>query len=323
MKVNQLLQLVLFCLIPFLFIDASSGQQTLLEKRLWDLGHFPLFMLFAFLSLPYIKHQIPLSRNQHDIAMRVLACIVVLAVGIEGLQWFIGRSASFGDIRKDILGALIVYQFFYLKNINKSVILRASWLVTLLWFVLELYPVTEAGMDQWRKVHSMPILADFETEAELSRWGEGVFERSPFTFSISNKNTKEPSPEVNNNTLKLFLYKGAYTGIVGRGIHHNWQGYQFLQFDIFNPNKYSLGLKVKVEDQSSMGNNMSYQNRYNGVYQLQPGENQFRVPLTEIANAPNSRVMDMGNISRLSLFFSKLSESSFIYIDNIMLVDSK
>ena len=323
MKVNKLLQLFLFCLIPFLFIDASSGQQTLLEKRLWDLGHFPLFMLFAFLSLPYIKHQISLSRSQYDIAMRVLVCIVVLATGIEGLQWFIGRSASIGDIRKDLLGALIVYQFFYLKNINESVIFRTSWLITVLWFVFELYPLTEACVDQWRKMHSLPVLADFETEAELSRWGGGIFERSPFIFSVANKNTEEPSPKVNNKSLKLFLHKGAYTGIVGRGLHHNWQGYQFLQFDIFNPNEYSLRLKVKVEDQSSMGNNMSYHNRYNGAYQLQPGKNQFRVPLAEIANAPNSRVMDMGNISRLSLFFSKLSENSFIYIDNIMLVDSK
>jgi len=319
MKLNRITVLILLALTPLFFITIS-GQQTPLEKRLWDLGHLPFFMLLSFSFLPYVKQKMEVSKSPVFVVFQFIFYIFILAAGVELAQLTVDRKASFSDLRKDTLGIVITFQTYLLFNeiIDKK--WKLSYVFTLLWCLFELHPVSEAALDRWRMGQSMPNLANFETETELLRWSEGSYERLPSEVLKFSGNFASHPKKINNHVLKIALNTKRYTGIVGAGLFRDWSEYRALQFDIYNPNDYLLRLNIKVEDASAMSKGMAYHNRFNGTYKLHPGSNRIQVPLDEIANAPYEREMDLSAIQRLSLFFSRLPESSFIYLDNVMLV---
>jgi hypothetical protein len=203
-------------------------------------------------------------------------------------------------------------------TVNKA--WKISWFFTFLWCVFEFYPVSEAALDRWRMTQSIPNLANFESETELLRWNDGVYERYPSEALGFSKKTAPNKAQSKNHVLKVTLNTHRYTGIVGAGLFRDWSGYDALQFDVYNPNDYDLNLNIKVEDESAMGGAMGYHNRYNGKYKLRSGSNRIRVTLEEIANGPRGREMDLSKIHRLSFFFSRLPEPSFIYLDNVTLL---
>jgi len=319
MKLNRIAVLILLALTP-LFFTTISGYRTALEMRLWDLGHLPFFMLLSFAFLPYVKQEIEVSKRPVFVVFKFIVFIFILAVGVEVVQLMVGRTASFSDLRKDTLGIVITFQTYLLYNeiIDKK--WKLSYVFTVLWCLFELYPVSEAALDRWRIGQSMPNLANFETETELLRWKGGNYKRlSSEDLAFSESFALHPK-KINNHVLKIALNTKRYTGIVGAGLFRDWSGYRVLQFDIYNPNDYFLHLNVKVEDASSMSEGMKYDNRFNGIYKLYPGSNRIQVSLDEVANAPRNREMDLSAIRRLSFFFSRLPESSYIYLDNVMLV---
>jgi len=319
MKLNRIAVLILLALTP-LFFTTISGYQTALEKRLWDLGHLPFFMLLSFAFLPYVKQKMEVSKRPVFVVFKFIVSIFILAAGVEVAQLMVGRTASFSDLRKDTLGIIITFQVYLLFNgiIDKR--WRLSYVLTILWCLFELYPLSEAVLDRWRMGKSMPNLANFETEAELLRWSEGSYERLPSEVLTFTESFASHPKKINNHVLKIALNTKRYTGIVGAGLFRDWSEYRVLQFDIYNPNDYPLRLNVKVEDAPAMSGEMVYHDRFNGIYKLLPGSNRIHVSLDEIANAPRERKMDLSAIHRLSFFFSRLPESSFIYLDNVMLV---
>lgn len=319
MKLNSIAVLILLALTP-LFFTTISGHQTALEKRLWDLGHLPFFMLLSFAFLPYVKQKMEVSKKPIFVVFQFICFIFILAAGVELVQLMVGRKASFSDLRKDTLGIVITFQAYLLFNEIIDKIWKFSCLFTVLWCLFELYPISEAALDRWRMGQSMPNLANFETKAELSRWSEGSYERLPSEVLTFSEDFAAHPKEINSHVLKIALNTKRYTGIVGAGLFRDWSEYKVLQFDIYNPNDYLLRLNLKIEDTSAMSGNMAYHNRFNGIYELHPGSSRIRVSLDEIANAPREREMDLSAIHRLSLFFSRLPESSFIYLDNVMLV---
>lgn len=320
MHQNNIAVLSLLALAPLLF-TTISGQSTLLEKRLWDFGHVPFFMLLSYAFLPYVKHNIQRSKRPLLVVVQVSFFIIIMAAGVELVQLAVGRTASFSDLRKDILGIIITFQAYLLLTGVLDKKWKLSWLFTVLWCLFELYPVSESVLDRWRVVESIPNLATFETKTELLRWNKGVYERiASKALALPNIIAQHPE-EIKNHVLKIALNTNHYTGIVADGLFRDWSGYKALQFDIYNPNDFLLHLNVKVEDEAAMvRGSMTHGNRYNGIYKLTSGFNRIQVSLQEIANGPSERKMDLSAIHRLSLFFSHLSESSFIYLDDVTLI---
>jgi hypothetical protein len=318
MAFNRIAFFVLVALTPLLFTTVSSPQ-SLLEKRLWDLGHLPFFMLLTFAFLPYAKQKIKKSKSPFLVVFQLFVFVFGLAASSEILQLMVDRKASFSDLRKDTLGIFIICQAYLLLNVATKEAWKVSWLITFLWCLFELLPVSEALLDRWRMRQSMPNLASFETNTELLRWGEGVYERYPSdTLRVFETGAQDPE-KPKNHVLKIALNTNRFTGIVGTDLFHDWSGYNAFQFDVYNPNNYILNLNVKVEDTSSM-DGMAYHNRYNGVRRLHSGPNRITIPFDEITSAPQGREMDIAAIRRLSLFFYALPESSYIYLDNVVLV---
>ncbi|MBV1871171.1 MAG: VanZ family protein [Gammaproteobacteria bacterium] len=321
MKGSKFLHFILFASIPLLFINDLYRHNTLLEKRLWDFGHLPLFMALAFASLPYLTQAIGLSKNKKLTVLKYFGSIVVLGMVIEIVQWVTGRNASFSDLRKDTLGALLIYLCFYFRDIKSRPIRWVSWVVALLWLGFESQPVTEAAIDRWRMNASMPVLADFETQAELTRWNGGRFQRAEMERDFPSESISDYSPNTINHALMVSFHTDGYSGIVGDGLHSDWRGFKALKMDINNPSAAFLKLNIKIEDRVSMGKDRSYQNRYNGMYTLQPGDNEVRISLDAVSNAPHSRVIDLGDVARLSLFFNNAPQKGHIYIDNVTLLE--
>ncbi|MBV1869965.1 MAG: VanZ family protein [Gammaproteobacteria bacterium] len=321
MKGSKFLHLVLFSFIPLLFINDLYNHKTLLEKRLWDFGHLPLFMVLAFVSLPYLNQATGLSKNKKLTILKYFGSIIFLAMAIEIVQWATGRNASFSDLRKDTLGALLIYLYFYFRDIKSRSIRWVSWVIALLWLGFESQPVTEAAIDRWRMKASLPVLADFETQAELTRWRGGRFQRVEVELDLPSENIENHSSQTRNHALMVSFHTDGYSGIVGDGLHRDWRGFKTLKMDINNPMASFLKLNVKIEDRLAMGKNRAYQNRYNGVYRLQPGDNNIHISLEKVSKAPHSRILDLSDVARLSLFFHNTPEKGHIYIDNIILLE--
>ncbi|MBL4608450.1 MAG: VanZ family protein [Pseudomonadales bacterium] len=319
MTQNKIILIVLLALTPLFFTAHSASQHTLLEKRLWDAGHFPFFMLLTFAFLPYVRTKIQVFGKPVFVVFQLFFLIFILAAGIEVIQSMVGRQASLGDLRKDVLGTVIICQAFLFSNNYIKKYRRLAGLFTLCWALFELHPLLEAALDRWNQVQSIPVLANFETDRELFRWNYGTYERYLFESPAYPQNSSTDRKKNKNHVLKISLNTDTFTGIAGVGLHPDWSGYSDLKFDFHNPNEYPLRLNVKIEDGYAMEIGRGYDNRYNSVYSLNPGHNTIHIALTDVAEGPENRVLDLSDIRRLSFFFSKLSAPSFVYLDNVVL----
>jgi hypothetical protein len=100
----------------------------------------------------------------------------------------------------------------------------------------------------------------------------------------------------------------------------NWEGYNYLLINIYNPNKNALKITAKITDYIHDMSEQSHNNRYNKGFTLLEGQwNIIKIPLEEVKNSPKTRELQLNNISRFSLFATDLTENKIIYIDSVTL----
>ena len=78
----------------------------------------------------------------------------------------------------------------------------------------------------------------------------------------------------------------------------------------------NLALRVKLEDD---GPSDSSEDRFELTVALQPGQNQIRIPIEEIANGPAMRSLRLNRMKRMSLFLNNSKSSQVLFTDKIHL----
>ena len=279
-----------------------------------DFLHAPFFALFAFLLDQKRR------RHQHENFCNLFffwILLLILALGLEAAQSWVGRDSNWHDGLANILGitAGILFSFSHaMGNLSRK------WLPRLLAILLIIAGCLYGVRGIWDTLqarYDFPVLADFESTDELLRWQT---REAQLTQSSKHAVTGKFSG-------RLVLGVGRYPGVSIELPANDWSVYRWLKIDIVWPNKNSsshvphrvpktLALRLKLEDQ---GPSNSIDDRFESTVLIHPGNNQIKIPLTEIANGPDNRLLRLDAMSTLSLFVTDLKNSRTLFIDQIRL----
>lgn len=272
---------------------------------LWESGH--LFLFFLGCSLFYTFYprfsNFTFVRQSAIILGATLFAIVVL----EGVHSFVsGKSLSGADVIGDIAGTLLFLSLRSKRNGGKHFLLYAMALL-LTGFVL--WPALSSFSDEMLARYQFPLLADFETPFEASRFegktGDGVLSKEQAFHG--------------KGSLRLSLSPGPWSGVMLKHFPSNWQGFAQLNFAVYNPSRQLVSLHVRIHDILHEQGGMLHTDRYNRIVSLPAGWTKVRISLAEVQTAPQARSMDLAQISGLGFFVVREENPLVLYLDTVRL----
>lgn len=302
--------LLLLLGLPFFFLGGPHFRSPRSYTQLWNLGHILYFALFTL----WLQRLPPLRRTLMPTAQRLgllFFCPLVVGIAIEYLQYLSnGRPPSGADICRNQLGVIIALVFQRPLPWHTELRLLPALLrgLTLLLLLFALLPLGKALWDEHQAQRQFPLLADFESPFELSRW------LYPRQLQYENTVVRH-----GRRAARVQLSTARYSGIALFHFPGNWQGYHRLHFSVYNPLPDPLELNCRIHDAAHKRHDSRYEDRFNTRFSLLPGWNDLNISLLQVAAAPKGRRMDMRNIEGFGLFVVEQKESLFLFLDHVYL----
>ena len=305
-KLRRHWQITLLSLMTaLLFIPFPMSDFSDYKNAIWDLGHVGYFFLLTRWLYGLFGHHLD------SLSARILTTllIVVLLSGvIEAIQFAIGRMASLDDAFNNLLGCLLALLVCQYKQIDGKAVRYSALFIVVLFAAWRLAPLSTILADYVVARAMHPVVANFETPFEMSRW------RSHFPLTLSD--------ESSSRELVVHLRPlNDYPGLTITPRVQDWRGYSVIQFEIFNNSQQVWNMHFRINDKQHKQTGFNYKDRYNTLFELSPGFNRFKVDLNQVKAAPVSRDMDMENIIRVSFFFRLEPTVGTIQFDNIVLLN--
>jgi len=303
-----LLVLLSALLLMLLFTAAGPDEGVPRSwKAVWNLGHVATFFIWTLTLLrffPWLR-----ERSFSVQSGKVLALTLLAATLIEGIQYLIGRSASLADIATGMVGSFVALAFFSppaaaLPRTRH----RAMRLLATVLLLLSLLPLLLALLDEARARRHFPMLGDFETPLELSRWN------SRAALAISDEQARH-----GRRSLQVRFTTARYSTVGMRYFIRDWRAYQWLRFSVYNPGQQPLMLSLRIHDRQHVRNGMPTRDRFNNRLAVRPGWNDYRIPLTRIRQAPSGREMDLAAVAELTFFVTRQPRIRTLYFDELRL----
>ena len=154
-----------------------------------------------------------------------------------------------------------------------------------------------------------PVLSDFETPFELTRWREMSTAHEIIQSEVRN----------GNSALKVTFAPGKHPHAVLREMIHDWSNYGNLNFSIYNPANKNNSMLILIHDHDSWRNSDDYKMRFDKKLSLKPGWNDISISTEEIKNAPRNRQLELHRIYSVSFILQQPKISSDYYLDHIYL----
>ncbi len=307
---NSILVLLSALLLMLLFTGggtADGGGEPRSWEAVWNLGHVATFFIWT-LTLQHFFHW-PEGHTFSVQWKKLLALSLLAATLIEGIQYVIGRNASVADIATSAVGSFAALAFFSpVASALPRARRRAVRLTAAALLLLTLLPLLLALLDEALARHQFPMLDDFETPLELSRWDS----RAP--LAISDKQARH-----GRHSLQVRFTTERYSTVGLRYFPRDWRAYQWLRFSVYNPGRRALMLSLRIHDREHVRQGMPYQDRFNGHLAVHPGWNDYRIPLARIRQAPRGREMDLGAVAELAFFVTRQPRLTTLYFDALRL----
>lgn len=284
---------------PLFFIGGPDWLSAPLFRTAWDQGHWVFFACLLF----WLQGRWPLRQPRQWLVLTLV--VLVLSAVIEGVQSLVGRQATWQDILTNLIGTWV--GLFWGQRTTPWVWLGR--LISLLLVLWQSQGVVEQGLAEYRQFRQFPVLSDFESRWDLVYWGGEV------------KRVKEPVAQGRYSLAVPLLStrENPYAGTHFRHLVGDWRGYRTLNLSIYNPDADSLRMTLRINDEIHDRTENLYSDRYNGRLMVEPGWNHYRIPLEDIANAPEARTMDLAHVNRLLIFATGVSEPRWVYLDNLRL----
>ncbi len=140
------------------------------------------------------------------------------------------------------------------------------------------------------------IICDFEN---IKVWG--ISPERGFNLSLSSVYVTE-----GKKSLKVVYPISKWPSINTKKLSHDWRNYDFLTFDVYNPENEKVNFVVRLDDNKKK--------RINIDYPLVHGWNHVKIPKNKI-----DRGIDANNITFVVLFLNKPSKRITLYFDNMRL----
>jgi len=298
---EKLIGLVILALTPFFFIHSPLWLLNEAGYAINNLAH----VVFFFLLTALVDGRIGLT-GARAVLVATLA-VFALSLIIETAQAQIGRSASWHDVLRNLLGCWLA--LFWLHRATPALWL-GRWATALL-LMAEVALLAQPVVEQFSLARKLPLLASIESERELDYW-----EASGSYISRSPEQASDGS-----HSLKVQLGEPPYPGVALKNLPRDWRGFDALLMDIHNPQDHELTLTLRVHDSLHRFGPaaLEYSDRFNRRLQLQPGWNTIALPLQDISQAPQGRSMDLGRIQEIRIFSDDAHAGELFYLDHLRL----
>ncbi len=306
-----LLGTALLCLVIFFGLPGLTAWQLVLQ----NFAHGPVFALLAVVTAGLLRLRWPPGRGpgaRHYLL--VLAICMLLGVLTEIAQGLYdpGRNVSAGDLFRDLLGTLVGLGITAAWDWHRHG-LRRPWLLAagLVAGLILIAPPLEAAAAYALRALRLPVLVS--PDGPLNEY---------FLEARGAELERVPLPEdwarhAGEHALRVRLQRPKWPGVALVEPPPDWRGHRFLVLDLVNPQDEVLPLMLRILDRQ---HDWRHEDRFNRPLELAPRSRQaMRIPLEDIASAPDGRHMDMSRIADLLLFRSVPGEPREFLIVRIAL----
>jgi VanZ family protein len=308
LKITALLAIGIALLFALFFLGGPDHLAPRSIQYGWNLGHILFFALLTGLLLRLSPKLIGQSFLFQFFF--IISITLFLGLLIEIFQYGLNRMPDIRDLLRNLTGALAVLFFFSpaRKTLSRPKV-RMMQLLIVLFLAADFYPLATLLLDERRAIRKFPVLADFESRREISRWSGTA------DFAIVG-NPSDPA----DHLLRIFFDTQPYSGIFLRHFPRDWRGYSHLSWTIYNPSATVLRLTCRIHDLQHTRGRQQYADRFNKTFPILPGKNESSISLEDIAAAPASRRMDTANIRAIGFFVTRLPDRQTVYLDDLRLI---
>jgi hypothetical protein len=290
------------------------------DTRLWgeiqNAGHVPLFGMLAIAtllaSIELFEGRLSL-RYQHYLA----ALLISVAFGLmtEWLQLYDARDADPYDFLRDVAGIVSFLGLFALLDTKmRPTLAKPSKnilaIVSAVFLCASLAPLAFWLTAYVHRDLAFPKIVNFNSfwQRQFLRLqdAELVVTPPPKTWRALDR----------NQVGKLILRPAPYAGFWVQEPYPDWSGYRALTMNIYLEHDAPMVLTITVQDKQ---HNHEFSDRFTDRIKLSPGANIIVIPLEEIAIAPATRQLDLGNVGAIALLMNTPNVPCVIYIDSIRL----
>jgi VanZ family protein len=292
---------VLFVLAGLLLFAPMPITPSYFGRAIENAGHTPLFFLLT-LGLLFA-----LRTDPRFTGARLYAAAGMVGAGTgflsEVIQRPLARDASWEDVIADALGvvlALAAYAIFERRSPLRRWHRVTAFVVAIACIAIFILPIVRMARAYVHRNGQFPVLADFHSRLELY-----------WTVSIGVKR------DIVGGVLAVEFGDEEFPGVSFHEPVPDWSRYKTLLIDVKNPDSLPLELVVRVHDRA---HTRAFHDRYNKSFKLAAGERRtLRIPLEDIRRGPRQRLMDMTQISDITLFKGASAGSRTLHIHALKL----
>ena len=288
-----------------LFIPFRFENDTLFYILLLDAGHLPGFFALTMFAHRFWPWDAPPCARR----LRAASALTLFSIAVEIIQPLTGRSASITDLINGLAGILLAFILLaYADSARRKAIRLALIPLSATCLAIAFLPAWKesAGM-RWRAAN-FPLLADFETDAELRLWpgsGQGT------TVARSPSNASHGQFSLRITTTPTAIWPGVRLNAGGR----DWSAYGSLAFEIWNEGP-GFTITLRVDDDFPHNER---EDRFYRDVPLATGWNHIRIPLSEIESSPRARRLDLRAIRTIAFFIDAPKAPHTFHIDRLRL----
>ena len=309
-----LLGMILLIGAPFFFLGGPGYHSSRSFQAAWDLGHILFFLLLSVWLHGRLREKMA-TFSPFMVFIAIFSFVFFAGFLVEILQMFSSsrfnsnRSPDMEDVLRNQLGCLLAFAFFSRPGLFGEPRVRRLFragIVALL--AVAIWPLTRSLIDEYQAARQFPLLADFETPFERSRW-------------VNVDQLREETERVRHGrkSVRVQLSTNKFSGISLFHFPRDWRGYRTLHWSIYNPQEAGLVLNSRIHDIHHRKHDMEFSDRYNQQFILEQGWNDLVIPLDKVKTAPKGRTMDMSHIDGFGLFVVQQPRSQVIYLDYVYL----
>jgi hypothetical protein len=284
------LGLALCVLFPLFFIGGPEWTSGPFHRSAWNLGHLLFFGLVVF------TWQAVFGAGGRRQWLLLSAGVFLVGGIIELLQDGLGREADWQDVFRNMLGVWLVMIW---RQPSRSV---AQWLPAAgLWPLRALLTTM-----LYRMARQLPVVFDSGQPQAIHYWSGDV--------------AWVPAPEqVFGQNLEIKMWIANYSGAFLTNMPGNWQGYQQLLFELYNPDAVPIAMTLRINDAVHERSGNAFNDRFNTRLVVEPGWNNYRIDLSKVESAPAARQMNMADLKRLGFFASGLAAPRSVFLRDLRL----
>lgn len=273
-------------------------RDTIYWNTLFDGGHAAGFAVSTWALERVLRRWTPrLAPDRRAIAAALAACVLA---GLTELVQFADprREPSAGDLLRDMAGiaAYLALRHWHThaRGRPRVRLALAAALVALTAFAFT--PWLRAATAYRQRDAAFPVVVGFEPG-----WQDVFLTANSATIGPLQSGPEAGTPEP---TARLILEPGRYPGFSVDELCPDWRGFDRLVVGVDVVGRAPLDLMLRLHDSRHTGEE---RDRFNRRLRLHPGWQQISIPLREVAQAPDGRLLDLADVRGVSIFAPALT----------------